>query len=441
MFRAATIAKALRDTGSISNPRLGNGQPLPQSDGNRFRPIYVRHERDSQHQWMSGLLALLLALASLIALYEITQMPRARSNEFDSMDSFRTIRSFYAEFDAFMETGDANAISKILAPGALASVPDQGVVGENSGLLTYLLALRATYPRLRFTVEDIDASGNIAIASVRRTGISDTPASTWPGASGTSKEFFRIHDGRIIEHWTTTPGSVVQYPLTAPHLSVEVVQPGHLAVARLTISPQRSDLHVIGGPALVLVERGRLTLEGDASSQIVTIATGATYAPMANEHGTAGPGQAIAIPDHQAIVRNEDSEEAAALIATLVEDSSQILEHLSGYPDAQTSKINDISTLSARRPTTRGAVTVLPLAFDNRKIPSGTWELEIGWAVLGPGASLPLSLDDEWAIAQVVSGSASAAIPGQHVPEMLDTLTNDEGIPVVALVIRLHATP
>lgn len=440
-FKPMAAAKGFTDTPPIANPRLGNGQPLPQSDGNRFRPINVRHERDSQHQWMSGLLALLLVLASLIALYQVTQMPHARSNGANSIDSIQTIRSFYAELDEFMETGDASALSKTLAPDVLAFVPEQGIMGEDSSLLTYLLALRATYPRLRFSIEDIDASGNIAIASVRRTGIPDTPVSAWPGASGTSKEFFRVHDGRIVEHWTTTPGSVVQYPLTAPPMRIEVVQPGHLAVAKLTLSPPHSDLHVIEGPALVLVERGHLTLEGDGSSQILTIATGETYVPRTNEHGSAGPGQAITILDHRAFVGNEGSESATAHIATLVEDSSQILEHLPGYPDAQTPMINDISTLSALRPTTRGAVTVRPLAFDHRRIPSGPWEIAIGWAVLGPDASLPLSVDDEWAIAQVVSGSASAAIPGQHAAELLNTLTNDEGMPVVALVIRLHATP
>jgi hypothetical protein len=85
-------------------------------------------------------------------------------------------------------------------------------------------------------------------------------------------------------------------------------------------------------------------------------------------------------------------------------------------------------------------VTIRPLAFDHRSIPSGRWELEIAWTVLGPGASLPLATEGEWAIAQIISGSASAIIPGQHDPEMLDTLTNDESVPIVALVIRLHAT-
>ena len=440
MFKPVATARGYTDTRPLANSRLGNGRPLPQSEGSRFRSIDVRHERGSMHQWMSGLLAFLLVLASLIALYQVAQMPHARSNDANSMDSFRTVRSFYAEFDEFMETGDASYLSKSLAPGALAVIPEQGVMGENSGLLTYLLALRATYPRLRFTVEDIDVSGNFAIASVRMTGMADTPAPTWPGASGISKEFFRIHDHRIVEHWTTTPASVVQYPLTVPPIRVEVFQPGHLAVARLTISSQHTDAQSIEGPALLLVERGHLTLEGNGSSQIVTIATGATWVPRANERGSAGPGQVIAIPDHQAFIGNGASENATALVATLVEDSPQILEHLPGYPDAQTT-INDISTLSAIRTSTRGAVTVRPLAFDNRNIPPGTWEFEIGWAVLGPGASLPLSASGEWAIAQIMPGPADGALPGQQDPEILRTLTNERDTPAVALVIRLRAVP
>ena len=440
MFKPFTAARGFRDTRTIADPRLGNDQTLPQSKGHRFRPIDGGHAHDSLHQWMSGLLAFLLALASLIALYEVAQTPHARSNEANSIDSFRTIRSFYAEFDAFMETGDASAISKILAPGALAFVPEPGIMGEDSGLLTYLLALRATHPRLRFSIENIDASGDIAIASVRMTGMAGTPASTWPIASGISKEFFRIHDGRIVEHWTTTPASVVQSPLTVPPMRIEVFQPGHLAIAKLTLAPQRHEPQPIEGPALVLVERGHFTLEGDGTSQIVTIATGAMTVPMANEHGTAGPGQAIVIPDHHTFIGNEDSESATALIATLVEDAPQILEYLPGYPDAQTTTINDMSTLSTGRTTTNGPVTVRPLAFDQREIPKGMWELEIGWVVLGPGASLPLATEGEWAIAQVISGSASHFAPGLQGDKTPDVLANDGAKPVVALVIRLHAT-
>lgn len=440
MFKAAIIARAFRDTGSITNPRPGNRQPLPQSEGNRFRPIDVQHERASLHQWISGLLAFLLVLASLIALYEVAQTPHALSNEANSSDSIRTIRRFYTDLDTFMETGDASAISKTLAPGAWAFVPEQGIMGEDSGLLTYLWALRATYPQLRFIIEDIDASRDIAIASVRRTRIADVSASAWPNASEISQEFFRIHDGRIVEHWTTSHGSVLRYPLTAPPMRVEVFQPGHLAIAKLTISPRPNKPQPIEGPALVLVERGHLTLEGDDSSQIVTISTGAIVVPRANEPGSAGPGQAIAILDHQALVGNEASESATALIATLVEEPPQILEHLPGFRDPQAT-INDMSTLSTGRTTTHGAVTMRPLAFDQREIPNGRWELEIAWAVLGPGALLPLPDVDEWVVAHVLSDSASAVISEQHDPGMPSTLTNDGDKPILALVIRLRAAP
>ena len=104
--------------------------------------------------------------------------------------------------------------------------------------------------------------------------------------------------------------------------------------------------------------------------------------------------------------------------------------------------INDASLLRAEYAAVYGAVTVRPLAFDHRSIPNGRWELEIAWAVLGPGASLPLPEVDEWVVAHVLSSTASAVvIPGQHDPEMLSTLTNDGDKPVVALVIRLRAAP
>ena len=88
-------------------------------------------------------------MASLIALYEVAQTPRALSNSATSPDSIQTIRRFYAGLNEYLETGDASAVSTTLAPGALAFAPEEGVMGQDSGLLTYLLALRSTNPDLR----------------------------------------------------------------------------------------------------------------------------------------------------------------------------------------------------------------------------------------------------------------------------------------------------
>ena len=79
-----------------------------------------------------------------------------------------------------------------------------------------------------------------------------------------------------------------------------------------------------------------------------------------------------------------------------------------------------------------------PLAFDDRSIPNGTWELEIAWAVLGPGASLPLSAEGEWAIAQVISGSATTVTPDQPDAGLPEALSNMGEKPALALVIWLR---
>lgn len=372
-------------------------------------------------QLISGVLAAVFLLASLVALYEVTQIPLSSSESAHSSKSIQTIRAFYAALNEYMETGDATPVSQTLAPGALAFVPERGAMGDDSQLMTYLIALRSTYPELRFSVERIDAGHDIAIASVRRMDASD--------ASATSQEFFRVRDSRIVQHWTTVPKSALLHPLTVPPMTETIIQSGHLAIAEITLAPDEDALHPIDGPALALVQSGRLTLSGDSFSQILDIATGATVVPGLNESAFAEPGQAISIPTYRAHVRNDGASAAVVRIATLVEDRQV---HLIGYPGDRPlppPALNDASMMGSPRTTAYGSATIRPLAFDERSIPAGTWELEVAWAVLGPGALLPLATDGGRAMAHVLSGSTS---------HLQNTLTNISGEPILALVIRLR---
>jgi hypothetical protein len=70
---------------------------------------------------------------------------------------------------------------------------------------------------------------------------------------------------------------------------------------------------------------------------------------------------------------------------------------------------------------------------------AGNWEFEVDRAVLGPGASLPLSKEGEYALAHVISGSASYVTQDQGDDARPDALMNDGAAPVVAVVIRLRA--
>ena len=318
------------------------------------------------------------------------------SNAANPSQSIQTIRRFYAGLNEYLETGEPAAVAQTLAPDALAFVPEQGAMGDDSGLMTYLLALRSTYPQLRFTVDRIDAGDDIAIASVHMSGTG--------GARGASQEFFRVRDGRIVQHWTTAPSSMLEHPLITTPQPVNVIQPGHLAIAEITFTPHEEDVYAIDGPALVIVQHGSLTLIGDGASQILDIATGATTVPGPNDRATAGPGQAILMAAYRASVRNDSSDIAVARIATLAEDRQL---DPGGYPADRhppPPAINHASMMRSPHTTAYGSATIRPLAFDDRSIPAGTWDLEIAWAVLGPGASLPLAADGEWALVHVMSG-------------------------------------
>jgi predicted SnoaL-like aldol condensation-catalyzing enzyme len=385
-----------------------------------------QHARQAAHsagRWVSAVLACCLLLAGLLGLYEVAQLRQASSNAANPSQSIQTIRRYYAGLNEYLETGNAAEVEKTIAPGALAFVPEKGAMGDDSALMTYLLALRSTYPQLRFTVDQIDAGDDIAIASVRMSG-SDSPR-------GTSQEFFRVRDGRIVQHWTTAPSATLEHPILATPKPIAVAHSGHLAVAEITFSSHQEDVHAIDGPALLVVQRGRLTLIGDDASQILDIATGAATVPGSGEPAFAEPGQAIAISANQTTVRNDSGETAVALIATLVEDHQPTPV---GFPaDRPPPAINNASMMRSPATTVHGSATIRPLTFDDRSIPGGTWEFELAWAVLGPGASLPLAADGEWSLVHVMSGSAQHLIPAR------DTLTNASTEPI--LVLHLRASP
>lgn len=405
----------------------------------RSHTLHAECHNGSISRLISGLLAICFLLASLIAIYELTKIPRPSLDSVDASRTIRTIREYYAALNEYMETGDASAVTQTVAPDALALVPEQGAMGEDSGLLTYLLALRSTLPKLRFTVDRIDAGGDLAIASVHIAGRTDTSAIVL-GASAISNEFFRVRDGRIVQHWTTAPNMVLQHPLTRLPMRLKVNQPSQLAIAGLTFPPGEKHPQPIEGPAIVVIQRGRLSLTGNGSSQILDLATGGISVPGPNTSASAGPGQAISIPEDRAFVRNSDSDVAQVLIATLAYDPRQFSQHMPGDLQSLPPAPNDMTLMRWDRETVNGTMTVRPLAFDDRVIPPGTRELEIAWAVLGPGASLPLPAEGEWAVAHVISDRERSLSLDQHDAGNVNLVTNDRDKPVVALVIRLRAS-
>jgi hypothetical protein len=402
------------------------------------RPLHAECGSGATNRLISGVLAVFFLMASMVAIYEVTKIPRAFSGAAHTSESIQTIRAYYAALDAYMETGDAGDVSEILAPGAPAFVPEQGAMGEDSGLLTYLLAVRSTFPKLRYTVDSIDAGGDIAIASVRISGRGDA-STAMRSASEISQEFFRVRGGRIVQHWTTAPSLALLHPLIRLSMRFKVNQPSHLAIAELSFPAGKDVPQPMDGPAIVIIQRGRLMLTGNGSSQILDLATGGTSVPGPNKSASVGPGQAISIPEARAFVRNSDSDVAHVLIATLAYDPHQIWDSLPGDLQVLPPATNDMSVMGWDRETVNGAMTVHPLAFDDRTIPSGRRELEIAWAVLGPGASLPFPADDEWALIHVISGPGGFLSPGEHGAGTLNLLTNVGDKPVVAFVIRLRA--
>jgi hypothetical protein len=383
----------------------------------------LRSSRSLANAWISALLTCFLVIATLLVANLATNGPLASSHDANAPQSIQTIRRFYAGLNEFMETGDPTTVSQTLAPGALAFVPEHGAIGDGSALLTWLLALRSTAPERRFSIDSIDAGDDLAIATVRQ---SDTAA--------TSPEFFRVRSGRIVQHWSAAPGSVLQHTLTTPPMRAELPASSHLAIAALTFPSGWSGPLPIDGPALILVQQGSLTLEGDGASQILDIATGQTTISEPSAHITAHPGQAILIPQGRAVPKPNGLDSASALIAALATDQPTIPASYPADRPLPQIAINDRTLMGGDVPTQFDAVHIRPLALDHRATPAGTWEFAVSWAILDPGASLPLPTDTQWAITYLISGSAN------HLdPEAL--LTNTSNRPALTLLVQLNPAP
>lgn len=405
-------------------------------EGNR-RTTDAQCYASSTGRRLSGLLVVLLVAVSFMALLEVRRIPLVSPYLARSTNATQTIRSFYAGLNEYMETGDAGAVSNVLAPDALVVVPAHGAMGADSGLLTYLMALRSTLPDLRFTVEKIESEGDIAIATVRRSGIEEAPFAALGSASGVSQEFFRVSDGRITQQWTTEPDTVLTHPLTTAPAPVHLLQSGHLAIAELTFAPHAGGAFPVDGPALLLIEQGSLTLIGDGFSQLLDLVSGVASAPGPDERVSAKPGQAIVIPAYRAHVQNDSPDTVVARIATLVQDSQGMLSAYPADRPRPPEALNHFSTMRLARTMIVGPVTVRPLGFDNYPIPAGEWEVEIVWVVLGPGTTLPPAVVGDRALAHIMTDSEPVSTSYQNPGDLPDSHRNDGSDPVTALMIRV----
>jgi predicted ester cyclase len=114
------------------------------------------------------------------------------------------IRRFFAEL---WNGGSLSAADTLLAPGHVHHVGDGDLTGTPEGVKQFVAGLRATFPDMRTTLEDLIAAGDKVVVRVT---ISGTYQGQGEGverpAAGkqvrcTGIDIFRLAGGKIVERW------------------------------------------------------------------------------------------------------------------------------------------------------------------------------------------------------------------------------------------------
>ncbi len=105
----------------------------------------------------------------------------------------------------FWNTGDAEGVGALVAPGYVRHDPNgpevRGPEGERRPVATYL----AAFPDLHFTIEDLVAEGDTVVArfTVRGTHRGELLgiAPTGTRVALAAMELYRLADGKVAEQW------------------------------------------------------------------------------------------------------------------------------------------------------------------------------------------------------------------------------------------------
>ena len=115
-----------------------------------------------------------------------------------------------------INTGNVAEIDALFADNHVEHGAPPGVPPTKEGLKSVLMALRAAFPDLKYTVEDEVAEGDFLVQRVTGHGTQSGPLFHFP-ASGKHAMWSEIHMGRIVggkftEHWANVDqvGMMVQ---------------------------------------------------------------------------------------------------------------------------------------------------------------------------------------------------------------------------------------
>lgn len=108
-------------------------------------------------------------------------------------------------FDAIWNQGQLAVADEIVSPAYVSHFPLPGQPPGIAGFKYAVQLLRASFPDLQLTIEDLIAEGDRVVARLTARG---THRAAFRGIPPTGREvvwtgirIFRIADGKIVEHW------------------------------------------------------------------------------------------------------------------------------------------------------------------------------------------------------------------------------------------------
>jgi len=121
---------------------------------------------------------------------------------------------------AAVSRGDSEGLSALMADDLVEHEEVPGLEPNKEGVLQFFRALRGAFPDLTMTADAMIAEGDLV--SMRGT-MSGTHRGEFMGVPASGNEihvpiadFFRVHDGRIVEHWGVTDTGAMMEQMGGP---------------------------------------------------------------------------------------------------------------------------------------------------------------------------------------------------------------------------------
>lgn len=360
----------------------------------------------------NSLLMVVLICATLWALVQSADLAATRPHAAGAPRAVSTVRAYYAAVRTFFETGSMSEIRAVVDPTLYASSAE-GAAEEND-LTLYLRGLRDTFPALTFSLEELTASNETVIAriTIDYGPIADVPLAPMMLAPARQQiDTFRVVRGRIVG-WSSTGAAsgLVASAGGAVH-TLDVRAPGALVVARISFAAGETGHVAIAAPALLIVERGSVRMNGNGLAVVSTIAQPEGQVAAPGSDITVRQDESILLPRGSVVLSAGSQQPVSLLAAVFVPEEIAPPDHEVHTPYLP---LEQLLAHAVNGPIGRG-VTIerLDRADD---VTVGPVQLIAGVVLLAPGGGMAMQGDLESPLLLPRTGTIEMAWSGvaQH---------------------------